>query len=393
LGGAELREFRFHILLILLVALSACSSLPNGGPTSSAILENSYPKTTSSAAQTIPDYEIVKVTPAVLSVLAENEPRGFNGTFGQGWPVRGSTLGIGDTVGITIYEATTGGLFGTGDTQGAGTKNVTLPPQQIDSAGRISVPFAGNIKAAGRTPEQVQGAIVRALKGKAVDPQVIVTITQNGSRFVAVSGEVGQGGRFPLNASGDRVLDAIALAGGPKTAAYQIYVRLTRGSRSSVMKLDALVSRPSENVHLAPGDQVFLYRNPQSFTILGALARNANVEFDSEKISLAEALGKGSGLIDQRSDASGVFVFRFESSKPRFAKKTYYSSSGSYPVVYHINLRDARGIFLSQAFNIRNKDVVYVSTAPATDLQKFLQILGSGVGIAGATSQISVIAP
>lgn len=251
------------------------------------------------------------------------------------------------------------------------------------------MPFAGRVKAAGRSPAQIQTAIVNALANKAIDPQAIVSVTQNASRFITVSGEVGQGGRFPLGPNGDRILDAIASAGGPRNAAYQIYVRLTRGSRSSVMKLNALISSPNENVHVAPGDQIFLYRNTQSFTVLGALARNANIEFDTEKISLVEALGKASGLVDQRSDPRGVFVFRFEDARTMRAvagdSGIAYADDSTYPIVYHVDLKDARGLFLSQAFNIRDKDIVYVSNAPATDLGKFLQLLGSGLGVAGGT--------
>jgi polysaccharide biosynthesis/export protein len=215
-----------------------------------------------------------------------------------------------------------------------------------------------------------------------------VSITQHGSRFVTVSGEVGQGGRFPLITHGDTILDAVAQAGGPKSPAHQTYVRLTRGSRSSVMKLDQLVSRPSENIHLASSDQVFLYRNPQSLTILGALTNNANVEFDSEKMTLAEALGKANGLSNMQSDPSALFVFRFENNRVLHAidagNADYSKSDAASPVVYRVNLRSARGVFLSQAFMMHDKDVVYVSNAPSTDLSKFLGLLGQGLGIASS---------
>lgn len=386
--------FRTMTFGVSLFFLASCTGLPNGGPTAKAILD-SPPQTANSPERTA-DYTVVEVTRNVVQSLRDNTPRGFIGTFGSGWFAAASTIGIGDTVGVTIYESTNGGLFGSGDPAGIGTKSATLPPQQVDSSGRISVPFAGRVMAAGRSPAQVQTAIVNALAKKAIDPQAIVSVTQNASRFITVAGEVGQGGRFPVTENGNRILDAIAAAGGPRNAAYQIYVRLTRGSRSSVMKLDSLVSHPNENVHVAPGDQIFLYRTTQSFTVLGALARNANVEFDSEKLSLVEALGKANGLIDQRSDPRGVFVFRYESAATLRAvapsKDRVLDGERNYSVVYHVDLRDAQGLFLSQAFSIRDKDIVYVSNAPATDLGKFLQLLGSGLGVAGgAVSTVTVI--
>jgi protein involved in polysaccharide export with SLBB domain len=59
------------------------------------------------------------------------------------------TLGIGDVVSITIFEAEAGGLFVPGDAQRPGNF-VTLPDQIVGSDGNITVPYAGTIRAAGR---------------------------------------------------------------------------------------------------------------------------------------------------------------------------------------------------------------------------------------------------
>jgi polysaccharide biosynthesis/export protein len=336
------------------------------------------------------DYDVIEVTPDILDAISQYEPGGFVGTFGPGGAVSSSHIGVGDLVQITIFEASAGGLFTSGDPLTAGNKNVTLPVQEVDSTGRVSVPFAGRIRASGRTPAEVQIAIQNALATKAIEPQAIVSITQHGSRFVTVSGEVGQGGRFPLITHGDTVLDAVAQAGGPKSPAHQTYVRLTRGSRSSVMKLDQLVARPSENIHLTSGDQVFLYRNPQSLTVLGALTNNANVEFDSEKMTLAEGLGKANGLMNFQSDPSAVFVFRFENNRVLRAidrnNPDYAKPDADSPVVYRVNLRSARGVFLAQAFMMRDKDVLYVSNAPSTDLAKFMGLLQQGASLASSAA-------
>lgn len=42
------------------------------------------------------------------------------------------------------------------------------------------------------------------------------------------------------------------------------------------------------------------------------------------------------------------------------------------PVVYKLDLSDARGLFSAQAFRVRNKDVIYVSVAPGADARDFL---------------------
>ena len=52
---------------------------------------------------------------------------------------------------------------------------------------------------------------------------------------------------------------------------------------------------------------------------------------------------------------------------------------GKVPVIYQVNLKDPGAFFVAQGFPIRNKDVMYVSNAPAAELQKFLNIIGSVV--------------
>ena len=45
------------------------------------------------------------------------------------------------------------------------------------------------------------------------------------------------------------------------------------------------------------------------------------------------------------------------------------------PVVYRVDLKDPRSLFWIQNFPIKDKDVLYVSNAPASELQKFLNLL------------------
>jgi protein involved in polysaccharide export with SLBB domain len=79
-------------------------------------------------------------------------------------PPREITLGIGDVVSVTIFEAAAGGLFVPSEAGARPGNFVTLPNQIVDSKGNITVPYAGAIRAAGRTPSEVQQAIIEALR-------------------------------------------------------------------------------------------------------------------------------------------------------------------------------------------------------------------------------------
>ncbi len=94
----------------------------------------------------------------------------------RGAPLSPAIVMAGDQIEVTIFEAAAGGLF---IPHNAGTRTgnfVTIPMQELDSGGYISVPYAGKILALGRSTEDIQQDIVRAIANRAIDPQAIVSI-------------------------------------------------------------------------------------------------------------------------------------------------------------------------------------------------------------------------
>jgi polysaccharide export outer membrane protein len=368
---------RFLILLAFLPLLSAC--LPSAGPGVSAIVDE-----TESPA---PSYDVIDLDARIADTLAVSGTESFVSTFGGGSAAPDIRIGVGDTVVVTIYEAASGGLFsGDAGSLGGASKSVTLPPQPVARNGMISVPYVGQVRAAGMTPAQVQASIEAALRDKAIEPQVIVTVSEGASTFVTVAGDVGSPGRVPLNLGGDRILDIIAASGGTKAPAYDSFVRLTRGSSTVTMSLSRIVEDQSQNVFLRPDDQIYVFTDPRIYTAFGATASNATFPFETDRLTLAEAVGRAGGLLDNRADARGVFVFRYEEPELYTAvmdgRNPPVMQTAGVPVVYKLDLEDPNGYFAAQRFLMRDNDVIYVSNAPATDLEKFLGIIGSGFGVA-----------
>jgi polysaccharide export outer membrane protein len=88
------------------------------------------------------------------------------------------------------------------------TRTVPVRPD-----GRIALPLAGEMEAAGRTPAELQASLTKALSPYIQDTQVAVLVREiNGAR-VFVLGEVVRPGGFPLRGP-LTVVQAIALAGG-----------------------------------------------------------------------------------------------------------------------------------------------------------------------------------
>jgi polysaccharide export outer membrane protein len=292
-------------------------------------------------------------------------------------------IGPGDVLDIALWEAPPAVLFGGGGVipgLDAGAQNRPVVQQVVDGEGSITVPFAGRILVGGRTPAEVERAIVGRLTGRANDPQASVRLVQNDSRNVTVLGEVAQSRRVPLGPRGERLLDIIASAGGTRAPVHQTTVQVSRAGTSAVMPLDAIIADPAQNIRMQPEDVVTVQHQPYSFIALGAVARSAEIPFEGRGISLAQALARIGGLRDNSANIRGVFVFRLEDPAaiaPAERGTTQMTGDGRVPVVYRLDLSDARGFFVAQDFMIRDQDVIYVATAPGAEIREFLATVTS----------------
>jgi polysaccharide export outer membrane protein len=195
-----------------MIVHSGCSTLPTSGPSSSYVLTGQLDP------ESLP-YALVRVTPEVERILDHNS---FE--IGQVFKDRrGPTdihFGIGDIISVTLFESAAGGLFIPLEAGVRPGNFVTLPNQAVDTNGNITIPYAGTIRAKGRTAAEVQKAIVDALKDRAIEPQAVVALVDQRATSVSVLGEVNTPSRFPVAVSGERLLDAITRAGGPKNPGY-----------------------------------------------------------------------------------------------------------------------------------------------------------------------------
>lgn len=296
----------------------------------------------------------------------------------------GYLIGAGDLIEVSLWEAPPAMLFGTASMDSRsglpGTRVTTFPDQMVSSDGTITIPFAGAISAAGKSPQQVEVEIALRLAGKANQPQVLVRIIRNATSNVTVVGEVMSSTRMPLTARGERLLDALAVAGGVRQPVGKMTLQITRGDKVHALALDTIIRDPRQNIVLQPGDVITALHQPLSFTVLGATGKNEEVNFEAQGISLAQALARSGGLHDVRADARGVFIFRFEDEKAvDWSVQPATTPEGKVPVIYEINLKDPATFFVAQSFPMQNKDVMFVSNAPAAELQKFLNILTSSI--------------
>lgn len=375
---AELSSSGSHhrfLTCLSLLALSACTILPNAGPSTTGVANADKRQLATS------NIKVVDLTPQVVQTLTDISPTPrFDRVLGDA-EVLGATIGKGDVVDISIWEAPLAVLFGNSvadgrSIDGLGTaRSSQIPSQMVGSNGLISVPFVGQIQAEGRTTDAIAQEIRKRLVGKAHEPQVIVSLSRNATRNVTIVGEVANSARMPLTAKGERLLDALASVGGVKQPIGKMTIQVTRGDKVAAMALEAVIRDPQQNIHLQPDDVVTLLFQPFSFTVLGAARTNQEIPFEGTGLTLSQALGRMGGLDDQRANPKGVFIFRFEDPKLFAASEAPIATAkdGKVPVIYRVNMRDPATLFVAQSFQIKDKDVIYVSNAPLADFAKFLQ--------------------
>ena len=365
-----------RLALVVGLFVAACGTLPTAGPTARQLVSQQVDDPQ-------PRFALVDIDDQVIDRVLAAPKQSLRACF----PAHGAppepTIGIGDSLVVTIWEAAGGGLFASTsvpDQIAPGSRSVALPEQVVARDGAISVPFAGRIPVAGRPPVEVQHAIEQRLSGKAIDPQAIVSVAKSVNNTATVTGEVVKGERVPLSLKGDRLLDLIAAAGGARTPVYETFVRLSRGGVTATIPMEALVSEPQENIYAEPGDVLTVVRAPRTFTVFGATGQNNEINFPSAKLTLAEALAKAGGLQDARSDPAGIFLFRYEPVSVLEALGQGPASAtpdGRARVVYRLNLRDAKAYFAAERFPVEDKDILYVANAGMDELQKFFGLIGT----------------
>ena len=295
---------------------------------------------------------------AALPTLASLAQEGRNDVVGPGDVL---TIGIYE-VGVSLFNSSIGG----GGLLDPSARPQTFPEVVVDHTGSIKLPYIGRLHVAGHTTSEIQGMVEQGLKGKSQSPQALVVIKSGISSTVYVAGDVHQPGRYNLSLQRERLLDAIALAGGATNTAEDTVVRFNRGDHWIEERLGRIRSGAADDLVLTPGDRVELIRRPRSFIALGATSKVSQIPFETGDLSLAEAVARAGGPTDAVADPSAVFLFRYDPAAQNGHER---------PVIYRLNMLQPASYFLSQRFAIRDKDVIYIANAAANRPAKMVNII------------------
>ncbi|MEN0116480.1 MAG: polysaccharide biosynthesis/export family protein [Agrobacterium cavarae] len=365
--------------VLLLALLSACAR-PSDGPTAGNIRSATLPNTNEKIA--VIDLANASASTSNANIMSYSAGPGLAALRNTGYNAQ--RLRRGDVVDITVLDTGEDGLFSS--TQ---SKTLNLGRFTVDQSGNVNLPFVGRQRVIDSTPEGLQNQVVAGLKGSAVNPQAVVTVVDKPTSAVMVSGAVKTPGKIALTARQERVLDAISQAGGPAVAPGAATVTIVRGQQRASATLDRVMREDRQNVRLSPDDQIMIDGDASSFTALGAFKSAGEFQFETGKLTLAQAVGRAGGLLDDRADSRNVYVFRTEevplrSVGPTASKERAEILTQKRPVIYRVNMRDASSIALMQMFQMQKGDVLYASNAPLVDAAKLLTVFQKSVPTAAA---------
>ena len=375
------RRMPSRVLLLCTALLQACSALPTSTPQERQVFEAER-----TAANSI-GFHIVDLQPETVAAINMAPPETLRALDALGRPRRMDAIGVGDMLSIAVFEVGTS-LFGAasgGETQGdsgggvasvitPGAARHTIPGLQVDASGNITFPYVGRVRAAGRTPGELARVIEGGLKSKSTDPQVVVTLATNLSSTVIVSGDVEKPGRVPLTLGHERLLDIIAVAGGPKKPDYDTFVQVTRRNATSRILLQTLVQQPQQDIMLVPGDRVQLIYKPRSFTAFGATQKVEQIPLSTGAVTLAEGIARTGGPANDRADANAVFLVRYEGPDVTRRLGLEVQPAGT-PVMYRVDLMNPTNYFLTTKVAMRDQDVLLIASALTDQIYKLFGLV------------------
>ena len=208
-------------------------------------------------------------------------------------------VGAGDMVRVTVF------------------RNPDLTTEaRVTDQGTIFFPLIGEVAVAGLTPLQASKRIAERLaSGKfVVSPEVQFSIATVNSRQVSVLGNVAKPGRYPIDSVNRRVSDFVAAAGGMAAAGSDtVTVVQVRNGQETKTDVDLAqmfrTGNLAANLELAPGDTIYVHRAPMIY-VYGEVNKAGAYRLEPH-MTVMQAIALGGG-INTRGTERGVRIHRRE---------------------------------------------------------------------------------
>ena len=327
------------------------------------------------------------ITPITLEVvrnqrtMAQREVEKLDELYGKPQPY---LIGPGDIVSVVVWDHPelvfpnqTYSIGAAYEIPAVGGSNV--PGYVVSAQGDIQFPYAGVMKVAGRTANDVRDQIAKVLSRVVRDPQMTVRVLAFRSQRIYVDGEVRTPGMQPIDDAPMTLIEALNRAGGVlNLTGDNSRIRITRGERSWHVNIPALLARgidPSR-IMLKNGDIVRVeQREDSKIFVTGEVVRPTSLLMRNGRMTLNEAIGDAGGVNPNTANAEQIFVIR--------------KAADGEPKVYHLDGTSPVALAIAEGFELEAKDVVYVDARELVRWSRVVNLLLPSTS--GAFSAASVV--
>ena len=362
--------------VFLFVLVAACSIVPRGAGFQSEVLAASNAGELT-GEDLIYDFAVFEISRDILPTLA-HWPQ--NGSRNHQWINRqvqpaSSIIAPGDVLDVAIWDAEENSLL-----TSAGQRVARLQAIAVNSDGRIFIPFVGNMKVSGMSPQTARAQIETQLIATIPSAQVQISVVPGRANTANLVGGVSAPGVYPLPDRDYTLLSLLAQGGGVRSNIKSAQVQLMRGPDVYGISLERLYADPKLDTTLIGGDLVVVEEDDRYFLSLGATGSEALHNFPKDRVTALDALAIVGGVSDARGDPQGILILR------EYAMSAVRPDLSSGPpqtrVVFTMDLTTADGLFSAAKFDVQSGDLVYATENPVNAAQTVLSIFGSVLGIA-----------
>ena len=362
--------------VFLCVLVASCGALPRGAGIESEVLAASDVEVQPNG-DPVYGFSVFEIRRNILPVLAnwpQQGQRNYKWINRQPQPAS-LTIAAGDVLKLTIWDAEENSLL-----TNAGQRVAQLQDVQVNSDGRIFIPFVGNLRVSGMSPQTARAEIESQLKQTIPSAQVQVSVAPGRANTANLVGGVNEPGVYPLPDRDYTLLSLISEGGGVRAAIENPQVRLMRGSDIYGISLERLYDDPKLDTTLVGGDRVIVEDDDRYFLSLGATGSEAIHKFPKTDVTALDALSIVGGVSDTRADPQGILILR------EYNQSSVRADMSAGPpqtrVVFTLDLTNADGLFSAAKFNLQSGDLVYATESPVNGAQTIFSIFGSALSIA-----------
>ncbi|MDX8354569.1 polysaccharide biosynthesis/export family protein [Cognatiyoonia sp. IB215182] len=300
-------------------------------------------------------FDVTKETLPVLQSWPRNDVKSLPWITSQEQPAS-LIIAPGDQVTLTVWDAEDNSLLA-----GSGQRATSLQQTQVSTNGRIFVPYIGELRVAGMSPNTARSRIEEELIRTIPSAQVQLVVEPGRQNTANLVTGAAAPGLYQLPDRNFKILDLLSLAGGASPELINPEVRLVRAGRTYGVALDRLLTEPDLDTALQGGDRVMLMGDDRQFVSLGATGVEAVHDFPAQNVTALEAMAIVGGVADARANPQGILILReYDAGEVR----EDLSGPPQERVVFTIDLTSADGLFSAGNFLLQDKDLVYGTESP-----------------------------